>query len=116
MVRWCPNPPVELKHLNRSLIWSVREHHRSSTFPVRTVLCLEVALITDPISITVFYGDDQEAKDKLVADVKRCCLHNGFFQITGHSVPRALQQKAFQCSKRFFDLPLDEKNKVGKGT
>ena len=65
--------------------------------------------------IAVFYGDDQGAKEKLVSDVKSCCLHNGFFQITGHSVPRELQQRAFECSKRFFELPLEEKMRVGKG-
>ena len=63
---------------------------------------------------SAFYGDDEEAKAKLVADVKKCCLHNGFFQIIGHKVPQDLQTKVFECSKSFFDQPPEEKNKVSK--
>jgi isopenicillin N synthase-like dioxygenase len=62
-----------------------------------------------------FYGGDSTAKAKLVEDIKHCCLHNGFFQIVGHQVPLELQTKMFQCSKSFFDLPLEEKSKVNKG-
>ena len=48
-------------------------------------------------------------------DVRDCCLHNGFFQITGHQVPMALQEKIMNWNKNFFDLPLEEKMKVNKG-
>ena len=62
-----------------------------------------------------FYSEDAEAKRKLVDDVRDCCLHNGFFQIVGHRVPLKLQERVFQCSKRFFNLPLEDKVKVSKG-
>jgi len=63
----------------------------------------------------VFYGNDAAAKAKLVADVRQCCLYNGFFQITGHRVPSELQERIMQYSKEFFSLPLEEKQKVSKG-
>jgi isopenicillin N synthase-like dioxygenase len=67
------------------------------------------------ISSAAFYGNDVDAKAKLVDAEKQCCLHNGFFQIIGHKVPELLQVRIFQCAKRFFDQPFEEKNKVSKG-
>ncbi|KAI6715783.1 2OG-Fe(II) oxygenase superfamily protein [Diplocarpon mali] len=61
-----------------------------------------------------FYSSDPEQKAALVDEVINCCLHNGFFQITGHLVPLQLQSRVLQCSKRFFKQPLDEKRKVSK--
>ena len=49
-------------------------------------------------------------------DVRNCCLHNGFFQITGHSVPIELQNKIMDWNKKFFDLSLEQKMEVNKGT
>jgi len=65
--------------------------------------------------IPAFYGDDVAAKSKLVEDVRKCCLHNGFFQITGHKVPEELQEGVLDCLKEFFTLPQEEKEKVLKG-
>tara|TARA_R110002003_G_scaffold114_6_gene9868 strand:- start:3781 stop:3915 length:135 start_codon:yes stop_codon:yes gene_type:complete len=42
-------------------------------------------------------------------------LHNGFFQITGHNVPLELQRKIMEWNKKFFDLDLEQKNKINKG-
>ena len=63
-----------------------------------------------------FYSGDASAKKKLVEDVRDCCLHNGFFQITGHNVPLELQQGIMDWNKKFFDLPLEQKLEVSKGT
>lgn len=62
-----------------------------------------------------FYDSDLAKKQKLVSEVRDCCLHNGFFQITNHPVPIQLQERVMAWNKRFFDLPLEEKKKVGKG-
>lgn len=48
-------------------------------------------------------------------DVRDCCLHNGFFQITGHNVPLELQQSIMDWNKKFFDLSLEQKMEVSKG-
>ncbi|KAF2498899.1 Clavaminate synthase-like protein, partial [Lophium mytilinum] len=45
-----------------------------------------------------------------------CCLHNGFFQITGHPIPLELQEGVMNWNKKFFDLPLEEKSKVSLQT
>jgi len=67
------------------------------------------------ISSAAFYWNEVDAKAKLEEGVKKCRLHNGFFQIIGHNVPELLQMQIFQCAKRFFDQPLEEKNKVNRG-
>jgi isopenicillin N synthase-like dioxygenase len=63
---------------------------------------------------TAFYGDNEDAKTKLVAEVRKCCLHNGFFQIVGHRVPADLQEGVLKCVKKFFALPQEEKELVLK--
>ena len=66
------------------------------------------------LDFSSFYGGDSEAKAKLVEQVRECCLYNGFFQITGHRVPLGLQRRVMDCSKRFFDLPVEEKLQIDK--
>jgi isopenicillin N synthase-like dioxygenase len=66
------------------------------------------------LDFSPFYGNDSEAKAKLVEEVRKCCHYNGFFQITGHRVPLELQRRVMQCSKRFFNLPLEEKLQINK--
>ncbi len=68
------------------------------------------------LDFSPFYGADSAAKEKLVQQVRDSCEYNGFFQITGHRIPRELQQRVMACAKRFFDLPLEEKLKVDKST
>jgi isopenicillin N synthase-like dioxygenase len=66
------------------------------------------------LDFSPFYGGDSEAKSKLIEEVRKCCHYNGFFQITGHRVPLDLQRRVMECSRRFFDLPLEEKLKIDK--
>ncbi|KAG0152976.1 hypothetical protein PDIDSM_1935 [Penicillium digitatum] len=61
-----------------------------------------------------FYEKDSDAKSKLIEEVRECCHYNGFFQITGHRAPLGLQRRVMDCSRRFFDLPLEEKLKIDK--
>jgi isopenicillin N synthase-like dioxygenase len=62
-----------------------------------------------------FYRGDATAKRQLVEEVRDCCLHNGFLQIMGHNVPIELQNRTMDWNKKFFDLELEEKNKLNKG-
>ncbi|KAF2636573.1 Clavaminate synthase-like protein [Massarina eburnea CBS 473.64] len=68
------------------------------------------------LDFSAFYSGDAHAKQKLVDDVRNCCLHNGFFQITGHPVPSELQRRIMHWNKKFFNLSLEEKMKMDKGT
>jgi isopenicillin N synthase-like dioxygenase len=68
------------------------------------------------LDFSPFYGGDSEAMSKLIEEVRKCCHYNGFFQITGHRVSLDLQRRVMECSRRFFDLPLEEKLKIDKST
>ncbi|EXJ78901.1 hypothetical protein A1O3_08401 [Capronia epimyces CBS 606.96] len=68
------------------------------------------------LDFSPFYGNDKQALAKLVEEVRQCCLHNGFFQIVGHRVPAELQQAVFTQVKKFFDLPLESKEKISRET
>jgi len=67
------------------------------------------------LDFSPFYSNDAAAKQQLVEQVRDCCLHNGFFQIVGHTVPADVQGKIMDWCEKFFDLPLDDKVKVSKG-
>ncbi|KAG7564679.1 Oxoglutarate/iron-dependent dioxygenase [Arabidopsis suecica] len=44
--------------------------------------------------------------------LKQACQDCGFFYVTNHGISEELRDKAFEQSKKFFDLPLEEKMKV----
>jgi isopenicillin N synthase-like dioxygenase len=48
------------------------------------------------------------------ASLKQACLDCGFFYVTNHGISEELKDEAFEQSKKFFALPLDEKMKVLK--
>ncbi|KAI1608111.1 1-aminocyclopropane-1-carboxylate oxidase [Exophiala viscosa] len=64
------------------------------------------------LDFSSYYGSDEAAKAKLVDEVRKCCLHNGFFQIIGHRVPAELQEAVFTMSRTFFSLPQESKDKA----
>jgi isopenicillin N synthase-like dioxygenase len=66
------------------------------------------------LDFSPFYGADSVAKAKLVQQVRESCEYNGFFQITGHRIPRELQMRVMNAAKRFFALPLEEKMAIDK--
>ncbi|CZR68452.1 related to gibberellin 20-oxidase [Phialocephala subalpina] len=45
----------------------------------------------------------------VVAAIRDACTEYGFFQLIGHGIPLEDQQKALECAKMFFDLPIGEK-------
>jgi isopenicillin N synthase-like dioxygenase len=51
---------------------------------------------------------------KIIDQVRTACETTGFFQITGHGIPRELQDEVFAASARFFALSMDEKKKLDK--
>ena len=54
----------------------------------------------------------QQAKDDVVKQVSLACSTYGFFNLVGHGIPVEAQKRAWEASKKFFDLPLDEKMEV----
>ncbi|XP_058081052.1 protein DMR6-LIKE OXYGENASE 2-like [Magnolia sinica] len=57
-------------------------------------------------------SDDPKAIAGLVAQIGAACSEWGFFQVINHGVPWDLRRRVESASKKFFDLPLEEKRKV----
>jgi isopenicillin N synthase-like dioxygenase len=55
--------------------------------------------------------NSDRSKD-IVKQIRHACITSGFFQITGHGIDRDLQDQVFNCAQKFFDLPIDEKQKL----
>lgn len=57
---------------------------------------------------------DLSEKDeaKLVEKLRDACTRVGFFYLTGHGLDPKAIQGGFEQAKRFFALPLEEKQKV----
>ncbi|MGH7908017.1 MAG: isopenicillin N synthase family dioxygenase [Candidatus Binataceae bacterium] len=72
-----------------------------------------MALLTVPvIDLNPFLTGDSEDKLKVAGLVNRACEDIGFLVVTGHGVDARLCNGVFEESKRFFDLPVEEKLKV----
>ncbi|KAL1871631.1 hypothetical protein Daus18300_004631 [Diaporthe australafricana] len=50
-----------------------------------------------------------DAARKVVDDVRNACMTAGFFSLVGHGIPREMQDNVLGAARRFFDLPLAEK-------
>ncbi|OAA61959.1 Oxoglutarate/iron-dependent oxygenase [Niveomyces insectorum RCEF 264] len=61
------------------------------------------------LDFSAFYGNDADARDRLIADIDRACRDKGFFQLTNTSVSQDLQDRILAAARAFFALPLDEK-------
>ncbi|KAL3482048.1 hypothetical protein BJX99DRAFT_269445 [Aspergillus californicus] len=72
------------------------------------------------VDISSFLVDPSSpAAEDVVSEIRNACMTSGFFQITGHGVPPALQNSVITAAKTFFSLPIYEKMKfagiVGRG-
>lgn len=58
------------------------------------------------------FSDSDKARKAVAWEVHKACRETGFFYVANHRVPRALVDAQFAWAKRFFDLPLEEKNAI----
>ena len=64
------------------------------------------------IDIAPFLSGSPEGRCQVAAAVGQACEDIGFLIVKGHGVPRELVGDMYDISRRFFDLPLDEKMKT----
>jgi isopenicillin N synthase-like dioxygenase len=64
------------------------------------------------IDIAPFLAGTDAGKRQVAEQVGHACADIGFLTIVGHGVPAELVQATYDVSRRFFDLPLEEKLKV----
>ena len=64
------------------------------------------------IDIAAFRGDDPAARQAVADAVDAACRTIGFLVITGHGVPQPAIAEMYDVTRRFFQLPAEEKAKV----
>jgi len=69
------------------------------------------------VNIAPYLADPTSpAAESIIKDIRAACISTGFFQITGHGIPRSLQDSIFQAAAAFFALPFEEKKKLDAKT
>jgi isopenicillin N synthase-like dioxygenase len=56
-------------------------------------------------------GDDNE-KLQVAKQVDLACKNFGFFMLSGHGLNQTMLDKTFRAAKTFFDLPVEQKEKI----
>lgn len=64
------------------------------------------------VDFAPFLSGDPTARRRVAAEIGRACRQIGFFYIVNHGVPATLVERTFAETKRFFDLPRQEKEKI----
>ncbi|XP_020099943.1 2-oxoglutarate-Fe(II) type oxidoreductase-like isoform X1 [Ananas comosus] len=70
--------------------------------------------MANPVSRTALNRISLSEPDlsKSVALLKQACLDSGFFYVVDHGISQEFMDEVFAQSKKFFDLPTDEKMKL----
>jgi isopenicillin N synthase-like dioxygenase len=63
------------------------------------------------VDISGLSGDAGD-RAAVARDIRNACLDSGFFYLAGHGIPMDELARVFAQSRRFFDLPLAEKNAI----
>src|SRR5215472_3046062 len=64
------------------------------------------------VDFSPFRQGSPYGKAKVATQIRTACEGTGFFYLSGHGVPQAEIDGIFAASRRFFDLPLEERMKV----
>ena len=72
---------------------------------------LQFSIPTVDVSPYIEDATTAQAKE-VIQKIRHACRTSGFFQITGHGIPKALQNQVFEAAKLIFDLPVEEKLKL----
>jgi len=64
------------------------------------------------IDFSPFREGTPAGKAKVAAQIREACEGTGFFYLAGHAIPQAQIDGIFAASRRFFDLPLEERMKL----
>ena len=67
------------------------------------------------IDVAPYLAGTAQGKRRVAAEIDRACRQVGFYVIVGHGVDPHLIDEVEEVSRKFFDLPLEEKMKVHIG-
>ena len=66
------------------------------------------------IDITPFTTGETRGRADVAEAVRTACEEIGFFVIAGHGFPEGLVTRIYDVSRAFFDLPTEEKDRIGE--
>lgn len=67
------------------------------------------------VDITPFTAEETRRRtDDVAKAIRTACEEIGFFVIVGHGFPEGLVTQIYELSRAFFDLPTEEKNRIGE--
>ena len=66
------------------------------------------------VDIAPFTTGEARGRRDIADAVRAACEEIGFFAITGHGFPEDLVTRIYDVSRAFFDLPAEEKNRIGE--
>ena len=64
------------------------------------------------VDIAAARSGDESALTETARAVDAACIESGFFNVTGHGVPTDLVEQVLDVGRRFFALPMEEKQLV----
>lgn len=62
------------------------------------------------VDLAPSFTGDPAAFDAVAYEIHKACREMGFFYVSSHGIPQSLIDQSFAWSKRFFDLPREEKS------
>ncbi|KAL5118543.1 hypothetical protein ACEQ8H_003558 [Pleosporales sp. CAS-2024a] len=66
---------------------------------------IDLSAFLDPAS-------SQEARRTTAQAINAACINYGFFYLTGHGIPVSKLDEVISLAHKFFELPLEEKNRI----
>src|SRR5690349_13705319 len=66
------------------------------------------------IDIHPFLSGSGDDRRRVVREVRDACEGLGFLVVTGHGVPEPVVGELYAQARKFFDLPLEEKERIRK--
>jgi isopenicillin N synthase-like dioxygenase len=64
------------------------------------------------IDLSYIDNSRDDATAPSITEIGRACRSNGFFQIIGHGISRALQDDILEITQKLYSLPLSKKNEL----
>lgn len=66
------------------------------------------------INLSGYLAGDADAKKSCAAELRHAMQDVGFLQVVGHRVSADLQKRFIEAIAAFFDLPIEEKTRIGQ--
>ena len=66
------------------------------------------------IDLQAWFGNDQHQRENLCMRVNQVCHEIGFFYVIGHGIPESVSAAYLEMMRRFFALPVEQKQAIDK--